>query len=429
MTITASIIGQTFVTLMVNGNTETITNDHTNYGAIRDAIRLKNYDLAESLINVKIAVENFSTGAIRVENDSVFYGDFKLENSVVVRILAMIREGFDAAPMIKFLENLMSNPSKRAVDELYGFLESSELPITEDGYFLAYKKVNDQYKDFYTGKMDNSIGSKPSMPRNMVDEEKNNTCSHGLHFCSFNYLSQYYGGCGRVVILKINPKDVVSIPSDYNNAKGRACEYEIIGEHEAKETTTAFTSPVYNNATPVAPPKPISSPTSVATPAVKRSPSLVGYNSGRSDAARNFKNEYVPGDFVGNDAASYKIAYEKGYNSLLKPVADFDETEYNNGYKSGKEDALRDSKNNMPYDDAAVNSTNIHYINGYHEGYADNFGLSLEEIAFDKGHDDAKTGNQYSDTLPVFVIDNADNKSIWKINYASGWYTQKTENL
>jgi hypothetical protein len=38
-----------------------------------------------------------------------------------------------------------------------------------------------------------------------------------------------FGG-ERIVILKINPRDVVSIPTDYNNSKGRACRYEIIGE-------------------------------------------------------------------------------------------------------------------------------------------------------------------------------------------------------
>ena len=32
------------------------------------------------------------------------------------------------------------------------------------------------------------------------------------------------------MILKINPADVVAIPKDYNNTKGRTCRYEVIGE-------------------------------------------------------------------------------------------------------------------------------------------------------------------------------------------------------
>jgi hypothetical protein len=33
------------------------------------------------------------------------------------------------------------------------------------------------------------------------------------------------------MILKINPRDVVAIPADYNNTKGRCCRYEVIGEY------------------------------------------------------------------------------------------------------------------------------------------------------------------------------------------------------
>ena len=33
------------------------------------------------------------------------------------------------------------------------------------------------------------------------------------------------------MIVKTNPKDVVSIPADYNNTKCRTCKYEVIGEY------------------------------------------------------------------------------------------------------------------------------------------------------------------------------------------------------
>jgi hypothetical protein len=51
------------------------------------------------------------------------------------------------------------------------------------------------------------------------------------------------------MILKINPADVVSIPSDYNNTKGRTCRYEVVGEHivEDRYNTEAFDQPVQDN--------------------------------------------------------------------------------------------------------------------------------------------------------------------------------------
>ena len=244
MTITASIVGPTFVTVMMDGTTHTINADHPNYSGIREALKIKDHALVEKLINVAKSIANFAVGKITVTGDKVFYGEFEVKGSVVQRILSMIREGFDAAPMTLFLENLMSNPSKRAVDELYGFLEATALPITEDGCFLAYKKVRDDYKDFYSGKFDNSVGTVLEMPRNQVDEDKDRTCSYGLHFCSLSYLPHYHGGYGKVMIVKINPRDVVAVPADYNNAKGRTCRYEVIGEH-ASENDEAFRTSVW----------------------------------------------------------------------------------------------------------------------------------------------------------------------------------------
>ena len=76
--------------------------------------------------------------------------------------------------------------------------------------------------------MDNSVGKIVTMERNLVDEDKSRTCSQGLHFCSYDYLKHFSGE--RIVVLKINPADIVAIPEDYNNSKGRCCSYEVIDE-------------------------------------------------------------------------------------------------------------------------------------------------------------------------------------------------------
>jgi hypothetical protein len=141
----------------------------------------------------------------------------------------------------------MSNPSKRAVDELYGFLEKGNLPITADGCFLAYKKVRNDYLDIHSGTMDNSVGKVLEMERNEVDDNANNTCSTGLHFCSLDYLSHFGGADSRTVVVKINPRDVVSIPADYHATKGRTCRYEVIDEI-GKDAADAFIAPVQETA-------------------------------------------------------------------------------------------------------------------------------------------------------------------------------------
>jgi acyl carrier protein len=243
------------ITMMVKGKTYTITQDsHPNYTKIREALKNKEYDVAKDLVDVAVSINNFGQGKITVQNGVIHYAGTPLHNALTSRVLQQMNEGFDVQPMLTFLENLMQNPSMRAVDELYGFLEQNSLPITEDGHFVAYKRVRDDYMDFYTGKMDNSVGKEVKMERNQVDDDKDRTCSKGLHFCSLEYLPHYYSNQGRIVIVKINPADVVSIPSDYNNAKGRACRYVVIEEYLGNQSNEKFKSSVYvTPAAPVAP--------------------------------------------------------------------------------------------------------------------------------------------------------------------------------
>jgi hypothetical protein len=61
------------------------------------------------------------------------------------------------------------------------------------------------------------------MPRNEVDEDWGVDCSQGLHVGSASY--QFSGDVK--VLVKVNPKDVVSVPSNETN-KCRVCAYEIV---------------------------------------------------------------------------------------------------------------------------------------------------------------------------------------------------------
>lgn len=201
------------LTMIREGQTEVAIKDYIDRDVkrLQDATKALDGDVA---INVKAGVVTYKGAEVR--------------NSLTDKMLEMLEEGFDLAPMSKFLNNLMQNPSMRAVGELYGFLEKGNLPITPDGCFLAYKAVRKDFKDIHSGTMDNSVGQTVQMPRNAVDEDKDKTCSYGLHFCSVEYLQHFARQDSNVVILKINPKDVVSIPADYNDTKGRTCKYEVI---------------------------------------------------------------------------------------------------------------------------------------------------------------------------------------------------------
>lgn len=239
------IIQGSNITVVINNVVHTFAKTHMFYERVKDAIKTNDWAVVDELIDPKRTVINYGAGNIEIQGETLFWKGAELHNTLTTRIIRMFQEGFSIEPMVLFMENLMQNPSKRAVSELYGFLEKGELPITPDGHFLAYKKVRGDYLDIHSGTMDNSVGQIVEMERNQVDDDKDRTCSTGLHFCSKDYLPHFGRSNGdRVVILKINPRDVVSIPADYNDTKGRACRYEVIGEIDADKADAALAKSV-----------------------------------------------------------------------------------------------------------------------------------------------------------------------------------------
>lgn len=170
------------------------------------------------------------------EDDQILWRGQPIENSLAQRMLKLYKEDLDIEPLVNFLTNLQQNPSNRVVEHLYEFLEYGKIPITSDGCFLAYKAISADWFSIASGKdgkrLRNMIGDTVEMPRNQVDENPDHACSHGLHVCSFEYLPFFAHDNGHVVVCKINPKDVVAIPRDYNNTKMRVCKYEVVGEVE-----------------------------------------------------------------------------------------------------------------------------------------------------------------------------------------------------
>lgn len=244
MTNNSFIYNEDMITVFINGKTLQITSDSYQFEKVKDLLKQKDYEAIANLLDKAKAVETFSEGNFKIVEGRAYYKDLEINNSLIKRIMNAIVEGFDCKPFLKFLDNLMENPSSRSVNELYTFLEFNTLPITEDGHFLAYKKVASNFKDLYSGTIDNSVGKVVEMQRNQVNDDCNSTCSSGLHFASLSYM-QHAGGDTPIVILKINPRDVVSIPSDYDNQKGRCCKYEVLCLHEGDSFTERFDKTVY----------------------------------------------------------------------------------------------------------------------------------------------------------------------------------------
>ena len=182
---------------------------------------------AVCLINTKKGIESYVKGDIKIEGNQLFYKDIEIISGLATRIIECYTRQEDISTLIAFLENVMSNPTRKTVYRLFDFLRANDIEITEDGYFLAWKIVTRDFKDCYTRKIDNSVGTTVEMERFSVQDDDSITCSHGLHVCSRGYLGHYGSSSDVVVRVKVHPADVVSIPVDYDDAKMRVCKYVV----------------------------------------------------------------------------------------------------------------------------------------------------------------------------------------------------------
>ena len=230
------ILSDSTLSVIINNEVHQVDRSHPAWEEIKSALNDESMTDSELIAlmspgeYIRDTLQNSSTTFIDSRDGVLYYGEEPVHSALGLKVIDMIREGFDIKPWIKFAENVYANPFKQSRDELYTFLEKANLPITDDGCFIAYKKVNEHYRDVFSDTFNNAIGEVLEMPRELVDNDRNRTCSNGFHFCSEEYL-KHFGG-SHLMLVKINPRDVVSIPNDYNSAKGRTCKYEVIAEIE-----------------------------------------------------------------------------------------------------------------------------------------------------------------------------------------------------
>ena len=250
-----SIITDSTITLIAETGPSVIGKSHPNFYKIKKALLAKNFLEVEEMLDVKNGYKEFSNGLIAVDGDNLIYNGTIVHNVLTQRIVQMIHNGDEATPMLNFLVNLMDNPSEGSIDQLYTFLEHENLPITEDGCFLAYKAINRDYTDKYSGTISNKVGEKVKMPYEEVTADPTKHCSSGLHCGSIEYV-RCYGNFqtgennehtgDRLVTVKVNPSAVVSVPEDSDRQKVRVYRYVVHGEIENPyDLVPKYEAPVY----------------------------------------------------------------------------------------------------------------------------------------------------------------------------------------
>lgn len=241
------------VSVVVNGDIHTLVSGEKNFEKLIEALKEKDHDeaLITNLVSKESAIKAIGNARVTVSNGQVYFDGTAVNNSLTNKIINILEDGFSAEPWINFMVNLDDNPSFTSRNCLYNFLDHFNVPFTEDGHFIAFKRVRSDFKDIYTGTMDNSPGNVVEVNRRDVDEDPTRTCSHGLHVAASVYLDSYASADkSKTLMVKVNPADVVAVPKDYGFAKMRVCRYEVLQEIEPKQMGTIEVKQVYGEQNP-----------------------------------------------------------------------------------------------------------------------------------------------------------------------------------
>jgi hypothetical protein len=241
------IINQTGIVLFINNKSLKIEKTDRRYPKIIECFSLDKSlqeDAIQEVIDSVITNVEALHGkdGFELVDGAVWYKGTKLPQALYTKVQSILEAGLPLDSFEKFWENLEQNPSATSVSELMDFLEYKELPITEDGCFLAYKGLSSDFWSIHgnpntvvvegvvdgSGRIKNDIGSRIEVKRRDVDDNRDNHCSFGLHVGSLSYASSFGS---KLVVVKVNPKDVVSVPTDYSCQKCRVSAYEVVSEY------------------------------------------------------------------------------------------------------------------------------------------------------------------------------------------------------
>lgn len=234
------------IILFINGKNIRVEKTDKRYPKIIQVFQLPKEEQeaeVEAILNKVVKADKVieETEGFDIQGEEIFYKGEKLPKAFSDKVLSIISDGLPLEHFEKFWANLEQNPSAQSVKELTEFLDYKELPITEDGCFLAYKGVGYDYYSVHgntntkviqgevnsSGQIFNGVGSVIEVRRRDVDDDREKHCSFGLHAGSLNYAR---GFASKLIVVKINPADVVSVPSDCDCQKVRVCKYEVVAD-------------------------------------------------------------------------------------------------------------------------------------------------------------------------------------------------------
>lgn len=225
-------------------------NTHPLWEHLRESVAKADFDSFVMNVDLRHRLVYSSTSFSIDETGAVFYNGELFNHELATILATMYQSGANVSDFERFIENVLRNPDQTAVSGLYRFITTNRMPLTPAGKILAYKIVGPNYMDLYAGKHRNRPGDVPTEPREKCVSDPAVCCAFGLHFCSLGYLLQSgYGSSSnnRLMLIEIDPADVVSVPTTYDDLKGRCCKYTVVSELDKSQIFTSYRDVITGN--------------------------------------------------------------------------------------------------------------------------------------------------------------------------------------
>ena len=160
-------------------------------------------------------------------------GDMVIPNIEKLRPYIEHAARFNTAEAIQnFFKRILPMIGERdhSIEDLLRFMEKGDLPLANDGCIIAYKRLNRKgkvYVDIHSGNVMQTLGCYVHVDLSLVDRNRRNKCSNGLHIARRDYIRGFTGSV--LTLVKLAPEDVVTVPHG-DCSKIRACGYHILFE-------------------------------------------------------------------------------------------------------------------------------------------------------------------------------------------------------
>ena len=249
MTYSYLITNKAITVTFGDGSTRTIPASDRSYA---DAVKAVASKVPESrllqIIDRPRTIAAWSGGSVVAKGNQVLCktpdGLVPVPDCLVTVLQEFVENDWPVLPFCRFIYRLMQNTSRRSVETLYGYIQNYGITITESGKLRGYKAVTWDFKDKHTGTVDNSIGAKPNMSRNLVDDDPDRGCSVGFHWGCIEYVMSFARNFGqpggdRIILVEVDPADVVCVPYDCSCGKVRCNTYEVVSEYAGELATFA----------------------------------------------------------------------------------------------------------------------------------------------------------------------------------------------